>query len=151
VFVFWWAHLGAGYYTEWAIIVVKSTDGGNTFSTPAVASVAPPGAGEGGDVGLNFAAFAFPRVAVNPVTGDLWIVYGNAFTFQDTPDTNIYVSVSDKGGQAWDPFFRTRQASPQSPTGSLDAIGSRRQRRSRLTASTSSSAGTIDGAIPRIC
>jgi hypothetical protein len=82
------------------IMVTKSTNFGQTFSTPTpVVTLATTGVN--GDLGLNggFRTNAFPHVAVNPVTGALYLVYNDKGIGSDLAD--IYFTQSTNGGASW--------------------------------------------------
>src|SRR5262245_3727575 len=87
----------------------KSTDQGLTFGPPVtVASGLAPGAN--GDLGLTgirqgtatpagFRSNKFPHAAVNPVNGNIYVVYNNRPSPTDKAD--IFVVQSTDGGGAW--------------------------------------------------
>jgi hypothetical protein len=93
--VFWLDGYGFGQ----RIMMRRSTDQGNTFG-PAQVVASLNTTGFNGDLGLGgFATNAYPHVAVNPVTGDLYVAYN------DTPlngdRANIYFTESTDGGTTW--------------------------------------------------
>jgi len=75
----------------------KSTDRGITFST-AVTVATLTGTGVNGDLGLEFRTNSFPQAAVNPVSGNLYVVY-NDKNGADRGD--IYLRQSTDGGATW--------------------------------------------------
>ena len=95
VYVLWWdAHSGQ------QLMVARSTDGGQTFGAPvSVATLNTTGVN--GDLGLNggFRTNAFPQAAVNPVTGDIYVVYNDDTTGADRG--NIYFTQSSDQGATW--------------------------------------------------
>jgi hypothetical protein len=100
VYVFWWD------FSDGATIrVSKSTDFGATFSKPIIAAGLKTHGGNG-DLGLtdssgnSFGTNAFPQAAVNPVTGDIYVVYDDQGpNSQDKAD--IYFTESTDGGNTW--------------------------------------------------
>jgi hypothetical protein len=100
VYVFWWDNTQNA-----SILMRKSTDQGQTFSDPVtVAGLKTHG--YHGDLGLTdsagrtFTTNAFPQAAVNPVTGDIYVVYDDqGHGSQDKAD--IYFTESCDGGQTW--------------------------------------------------
>jgi hypothetical protein len=101
VYVFW---LSFGN-NHWNLLMRKSTDFGATFgpTTTAVKNLRTPG--PNGDLGLTdssgqmFRTNAFPQVAVNPASGDLYLVYNDEGNGQDRAD--IYFTESTDGGTKW--------------------------------------------------
>jgi hypothetical protein len=101
VYAFW---LSFGN-NHWDILMRKSTDRGVTFA-PAVTAVKNLRTlGPNGDLGLTdssgrvFRTTAFPQVAVNPASGDLYLVYNDEGNGQDRAD--IYFVESTDGGAKW--------------------------------------------------
>src|SRR5262249_11709078 len=95
VYVFWWdAHSGQ------QLMVARSTDGGQTFGGPvSVATLNTTGVN--GDLGLNggFRTNAFPQAAVNPVTGDIYVVYNENPT--GVHRAQFYFPQSSDQGASW--------------------------------------------------
>src|SRR5262249_20168452 len=77
VYLFWWDFADGA-----TIRMSKSTDYGATFSAPAIVTGLKTH-GDNGDLGLtdssgnSFGTDAFPQAAVNPVTGDIYVVYND--------------------------------------------------------------------------
>jgi hypothetical protein len=92
----------------------KSTDGGLTFAPPVtVATLAP--AGLEGDLGLTgirngttaaaaFGSNTFPNIAVNPVTGHIYVVFADNPPGTDKAD--VFFTVSTDNGLTWAPRVR---------------------------------------------
>jgi hypothetical protein len=81
------------------IMMRRSTDQGNTFG-PAQVVVTLNTLGTNGDLGLGgFRTNSFPHVAVNPVTGDLYVTYNDRTLTGDR--ANIYFTQSADGGTTW--------------------------------------------------
>jgi hypothetical protein len=96
VYVFWLNGSGSPQ----KIMVRKSTDGGVTFGAPVtVATLAVTGVN--GDLGLGggFRGNAFPHAAINPVTGDIYVVYNDNPPGADKGD--IEFVQSSNGGTTW--------------------------------------------------
>jgi sugar lactone lactonase YvrE len=96
VYVFWLDGNGPAEQ----IMMVKSTDQGMTFGTPVVVATLNT-FGVNGDLGLEFRTNAFPHVAINPVSGNIYVA------FNDTPGggdrSNIYFTQSTDGGNTFSP------------------------------------------------
>jgi hypothetical protein len=100
VYVFWWDN------TQNASIQMrKSADQGQTFGDPVTVAGLNTHAFNG-DLGLTdsagrtFRTNAFPQAAVNPVTGDIYVVYDDqGHGSQDKAD--IYFTESSDGGKTW--------------------------------------------------
>jgi hypothetical protein len=100
VYLFWWdANKG------FDILMRKSTDQGQTFSDPVVVTALKTH-GNLGDLGLtdssgrSFHTNTFPQAAVNPVTGDIYVVYndeGNG----SADKADISFTESSDGGKHW--------------------------------------------------
>jgi hypothetical protein len=94
-----------------AIMVAKSTDGGETFG-PAVevVGVVPIGFGNlpvNGRLNGNFRVNSFPRIDVNPLNGEVYIVYN---ANPDGPDgSDIFFTRSSDGGTTWSTPSRINQ------------------------------------------
>jgi flagellar hook capping protein FlgD len=98
LYAFTGAHQGTG------IVVARSTNGGLTFEPPVfVADVAEIGFGSGNLAG-NFRTNAFPRIDVNPVTGDVDLVFVSNPTGPDAAD--VFFTRSTDGGAHWAPALR---------------------------------------------
>src|SRR5579871_5451933 len=95
VYVFWLD----GNSASQQILVRKSTDGGNTFgSSVTVATLKTTGVN--GDLGLGgFRSNAFPQAAVNPISGNLYVVYNDTPGSGDRAD--IFFTQSTDGGATW--------------------------------------------------
>lgn len=94
VYVFW---LNPG--TGARIQMSKSLDQGMTFGgISTVASISSTKIN--GDLGLNTRTDSFPRAAVNPVTGDLYVVFNDkGLLTGDLAD--VFVTMSSDGGATW--------------------------------------------------
>src|SRR5262249_33821413 len=78
----------------------KSTDQGRTFSSPQAVAVLNT-RGLNGDLGLEFRTNAFPTVAVNPVSGALYVAYNDAPNDGTGTRANVYFTQSTDGGKTW--------------------------------------------------
>lgn len=108
---------------ESQIMVVKSTDGGATWSDPVHVvqmedSYTAPPVGEAGDYPLNvqnrttmtghqFRVNSAGNIAVDPNTGTIYIVFsdnadGVNSTANPVTDTNIFLAYSTDGGATWE-------------------------------------------------
>ncbi|MBX6312587.1 MAG: Ig-like domain-containing protein, partial [Isosphaeraceae bacterium] len=92
-----------------AIRVRKSTDGGNTFGPPVTVATLST-TGTNGDLGLvgiragttspsGFRSDAFPQMAVNPINGQIYVVYNDNPPGPDKGD--IFFKMSSDGGATW--------------------------------------------------
>src|SRR5262245_57604247 len=101
VYAFWW--------TPAAIMARKSVDQGVTFGPPVTVASGLTG-GTNGDLGLTgirqgtttpsgFRSNKFPHAAVNPVNGNIYVVYNNRPSTADKCD--IFVVQSTDGGATW--------------------------------------------------
>jgi hypothetical protein len=80
------------------IVVRKSTDQGQTFG-PIVVVTTLVTSGVNGDLALGgYRSNAFPQLAVNPVTGAIYIVYPD---LSGADHGNIYFRQSTDGGNSW--------------------------------------------------
>jgi hypothetical protein len=70
-------------------MVVKSTDGGNTWSTPVRINNDPPGNEQ-----------FFTWMAVDNVTGNIYTVFYDRRNYSDTR-TDVYFAYSNDGGDTW--------------------------------------------------
>jgi hypothetical protein len=105
VYVFWVENKRTFLPGHWDIVMRKSGDFGVTFGPPVTVAELRTN-GPNGDLGLTdnsartFRTNAFPQAAVNPVTGDIYVV------FDDQPNgsadkADIYFTESSNGGQSW--------------------------------------------------
>jgi hypothetical protein len=100
VYVFWWD------FSDGATIrMSKSTDLGATFSKPAIVAGLKTH-GDNGDLGLtdssgnSIGTDAFPQAAVNPVTGDIYVVYNDQAN-GSADKADIFFIMSSDGGNTW--------------------------------------------------
>jgi hypothetical protein len=100
VYVFWW------YGRESQnILISKSTDQGQTFSNPAIVTRLRTNGGNG-DLGLTdstgrtFRTNAFPQTAINPVTGDIYMVFDDK-PKSSTDKADVFFTMSTDGGNTW--------------------------------------------------
>ncbi len=102
VYAFWYAGLSG-------LRVRKSVDQGLTFAAPVTVATGLVG-GVNGDLGLvgirqgigtpsAFRSSEFPHVAVNPVSGHLYVTYDNKAAGADKAD--IFYVMSTDGGATW--------------------------------------------------
>ncbi len=110
------------------IMMRKSTDQGQTFGNPV--TVTRLGAvGVNGDLGLvgGFRSSAFPQAVVNPVSGDLYMVFDNKGTGSDHAD--VFFTLSTDGGTTWATPMKvnddTTNTSQWQPTLAVNPSGSR--------------------------
>ncbi len=96
VYVFWWTYTG--------IMCRTSTDNGATFGPATTVATFLSGGGTNGDLGLGFRTNRFPAAAVNPFTGEIYVVYNDKPASSDRCD--IYMTESAAGGTAWTPPVR---------------------------------------------
>jgi hypothetical protein len=94
--VFWLDSNGPAH----AILMARSTDQGQTFGAPVTVATLT-GTGSEGDLGLGggFRSDSFPTAAVNPVTGDLYVVYNDVGAAPGDKGDIWFVASAD--GQAW--------------------------------------------------
>ncbi|MDQ1396684.1 MAG: hypothetical protein QOG64_1943, partial [Acidimicrobiaceae bacterium] len=93
------------YFQAGALMVTKSTDFGVTFASPVqVTTIAA--SGTNGDLGLGggFRTSAFPTAAVNPVNGNLYVVWNDRGASTDKAD--VFLTRSTDGGATWSPRVR---------------------------------------------
>jgi hypothetical protein len=98
-----------------AIYVAKSTDRGQTFGLPVlVRTLAPIGFGFGFRTLFgNFRVNSFPRIDVNPVNGEVYIVFAENRSGPDTPDSSdVLFTRSNDGGKSWSPAIRVNDDDP---------------------------------------
>lgn len=96
VYVFWWSG---------GIFVRRSTDQGVTFGS-AVAVSTLIGTGVNGDLALSggFRSSSFPHVAVNPVSGHLYVVYNDCTSAPCSTAAdhgNVFLRRSTDNGATW--------------------------------------------------
>jgi hypothetical protein len=101
VYVFWLDQT-AGSGTSNIIKFRKSTDQGATFA-PAVTVATLANVRANGDLllGGEFATNSYPQAAVNPVSGDLYLVYNDLGPNMSGDAANIYFRKSSNGGTTW--------------------------------------------------
>lgn len=90
------------------ILASKSVDEGRTFGLAS--TIAPIASSDAdGDLGLpDVRTDSFPRAAVNPVTGDIYVVYNDRGIFpEDLAD--IFITVSRDRGTSWTEPKRVNQ------------------------------------------
>jgi hypothetical protein len=101
VYVFWWEFSKSGQ-----LKMRKSTDQGVSFGDTAVVVAELKSNGGFGDLGLtdasgrSFDTNAFPQAAVNPVTGDIYVVYADR-TKSSVDKADIFFTQSTDGGTHW--------------------------------------------------
>jgi len=103
VYVFWWDSTNPSENIQMS----KSTDLGQTFSAPVIVTGLRTN-GSNGDLGLtysntnssSFKSNAYPQAAVNPVTGDIYVVYDDKpKSAKDQAD--VFFTMSSDGGHTW--------------------------------------------------
>jgi hypothetical protein len=102
VFVIWWF----GEQSQ-EILMSKSTDQGQTFSAPVVVTGLRTNGGLG-DLGLTYSntnsstfhTSVIPQAAVNPVTGDIYVVYPDK-PKNPKDNADIFLTMSTDGGSTW--------------------------------------------------
>jgi hypothetical protein len=101
VYVFWWNQTNGEQ-----ILMRRSNDRGQTFGDPVVVSDLRTNDVIAGNLGLTdgngqpFATYIIPQAAVNPNTGDIYVIY------PDKPETkgdkaDIFFTQSTDGGATW--------------------------------------------------
>jgi hypothetical protein len=88
------------------IMMRRSVDGGNTFGAAATVTSLTSG-GINGDLGLSpgFRTSTFPQAAVNPVNGDIYIVYDDkGVAANDKAD--VFLRFSTNHGRTWSAAMR---------------------------------------------
>ena len=83
----------------------KSTDCGVTFGAPSVVTTLI-GTGTNGDLALNggFRSNSFPHAAVNPVSGNIYVVYNDCSSNPCSTSAdhgNVFFRQSTNGGTSW--------------------------------------------------
>ncbi len=106
VYVFWW-----NYNTSENILMSKSTDLGQTFTNPVIVTRLNTNSSgnNNGDLGLTysntnsrtFRTNAYPQATVNPVTGDIYVVYNDAPKGGTKDKADIFFTMSSDGGNTW--------------------------------------------------
>jgi hypothetical protein len=102
VYLFWWD----GNNPSENIMMSKSTDQGQTFSNPVIVARLNTRASLG-DLGLTnsagqtFHTSVIPEAAVNPVTGDIYLVYADAPKNSIKDKADILFTQSTDGGATW--------------------------------------------------
>ena len=104
VYVMWWAG-----NTSQNILMSKSTDQGQTFSNPVIVTRLNTNGSPNGDLGLtysnttssSFSTNAYPQAAVNPVTGDIYVVYNDQPKQNSKDKADIFFIMSTDGGNTW--------------------------------------------------
>jgi hypothetical protein len=96
VYVFWLDSTSG--FLPWRIMMSRSVDLGVTFSTPAPILTLNGTGTTNAD--LQFTTNSYPHVAVNPVTGQLYLVV-NDKPAVGTDRANIYFSHSENNGGTW--------------------------------------------------
>jgi hypothetical protein len=104
VYVFWWDSANPNQNIQMS----KSTDLGQTFTSPVIVSRLSTNA-TNGDLGLtysntnrsNFRTNAYPQAAVNPVNGDIYVVYDDTPKGGTKDKADIFLTMSTDGGNTW--------------------------------------------------
>jgi hypothetical protein len=105
VYVFWW-----DFTQNAAILMRKSNDQGQTFGDAVTVTGLKTHGGDGNlgltdGAGRGFYTNAFPQAAINPVTGDIYVVYDDqGHGSQDKGD--IYFTTFTDGGNTWSKSVR---------------------------------------------
>lgn len=97
VYVFW-LDQSAGASTPNIVKMRKSTDFGVTFG-PAVTVATLAVTTSNGDLGVGPRSNSFPQGAVNPVSGDLYVVFADNPAGADRCD--VFLVTSNDGGTTW--------------------------------------------------
>jgi hypothetical protein len=104
VYLFWWD----GSNPSENIMIRKSTDQGQTFSNPVTVARLNTKTNLG-DLGLtysntntsSFHTSVIPQAAVDPVTGDIYVVYADEPKNSIKDKADIFLSMSSDGGNTW--------------------------------------------------
>lgn len=96
VYCFW-------YSSASGIVVRKSIDFGLTFSGGSTVTTLLS-TGVNGDLGLGFRSNTFPHAAVNPVNGNIYLVYDDKASAPDRAE--VYFRQSTNGGATWSSAVR---------------------------------------------
>jgi hypothetical protein len=93
------------------IVMRKSTNLGVTFgSTITVASLI--GTGSNGDLGLGgFRSSSFCQVVINPVSGNIYVIYPDVTAVSGGDRGNIYFQQSTNGGATWSAAYKVNDDS----------------------------------------
>ena len=92
-----WFNFGPG---PSGVMLVKSVDGGATFSSPVLVAQATPAGFNSGNMTGNFRVNSFPRIDVDPANGNVYIAYGaRPNTPGDSGD--VFFVRSTDGGGTW--------------------------------------------------
>ncbi|MCI0538443.1 MAG: glycoside hydrolase [Verrucomicrobiales bacterium] len=94
VYVFWLS-FGQGA----RILMRKSSDQGVTFGVTITVARISSSASKG-DLGLNIRTDSFPRAAVNPLSGDLYVVYNDKGRLSNDLG-DVFFTKSADGGSTW--------------------------------------------------
>jgi hypothetical protein len=105
VYAFYWRHLNGNGEIE---AMRKSTDYGQSFG-PEVVVANLKTTGVNGDLALtysntnssSFRTNAYPQAAINPVTGDIYVVYNDAPKGGTKDKADIFFTTSTDGGNTW--------------------------------------------------
>jgi hypothetical protein len=81
------------------IVEAKSTDGGLTFGAPVFVASATAIGFNGGSLLGNFRVNSFPRIDVDPSTGNVYITYASGLGNGDSGD--VFFVRSTNGGATW--------------------------------------------------
>ncbi len=107
VYVFYWSTNG---FSD-RLMMRKSTNQGQSFGS-AVTVASLQTSSSVGDLGLEFRTNAFPQAAINPVNGNIYVVYNDDPAGADRGD--IYFTESTNGGNSWSsPESRERRRDQQ--------------------------------------
>lgn len=95
-----WLDQSAGLGTPNVVKMRKSTDEGQSFA-PAIVVATLAGTGTNGDLGLDpgFRTNSFPHAAVNPVSGEVYVVFNDDVPGVDK--ANVFLVNSADGGSTW--------------------------------------------------
>jgi hypothetical protein len=86
------------------IFVAKSTNGGQSFSAPVLVAPIEAIGFAGGTLLGNFRVNSYPRIDVNPMNGNVYVVYSSNPPGPDGSD--VFFSRSVNGGTTWSPPIR---------------------------------------------
>jgi hypothetical protein len=90
IYITWADKRNGGNNTD--VFLVKSADGGLTWSSPIKVNDDPPGRHQ-----------FFPAITVDQVTGKIWVVFFDRRNYTDT-NTDVYMAVSEDGGSNFTNF-----------------------------------------------
>jgi hypothetical protein len=110
VYVCWWDNT-----QNPSILMRKSTDQGQTFGDAVTVTGLKTHGGNGNlgltdNLGRSFYSNAFPQAAVNPVTGDIYVVYDDQAN-GSADKADIFFSMSTDGGATWSKRLRVNDDS----------------------------------------